>query len=359
MAKNMNFAPGMVKTGAINKSTDAISTLKAENVYRIKFISIDDIIPNEKNTRYPQIDIESLSASIEDRGLLHNLVVKPIDDDKYKLISGERRWRAIGLLRTNNLSRFEELFPGGLLPCKIQNSNSEIDEEIDLIIANHETRSIDIKDRLADINQLATLYKMRDDGENKSIHALSEIIAKHLDVSARQIHKYLSLDKLIPELYEAFQNGDLSITQASKLATLGETEQLYLYNILITESKITDEDFSTIKDITKKKEEADAVITKANAEIDVLESMKDTTDKVTQSIINKKIEEKRQSAEVAKEGLSKKEITRLRKITKAKKNIDNINESIEKLQKLLADVGDDAEVKVRIELLEEKLKQLL
>ena len=109
----------------------------------------------------------------------------------------------------------------------------------------------------------------------------------------------------------------------------------------------------------KEIEEADAVITKANAEIDVLESMKDTTDKVTQSIINKKIEEKRQSAEVAKEGLSKKEITRLRKITKAKKNIDNINESIEKLQKLLADVGDDAEVKVRIELLEEKLKQLL
>lgn len=360
MAKKMVFTPGVTMNGAMNKPNDAITTKKAENAYNIKFISIDDIVPNEKNTRYPQIDIEALSISIESRGLLHNLVVKPMEDNRYKLISGERRWRAITLLKENNNIRFEELFPGGLLPCKIQNSTNEIDEEIDLIIANHETRTIDAKERLSDINQLAMLYRMKEgeDGQ-KSTNALSEMIAKQLELSARQIHKYLSLDKLIPELYEAFEEDKLSINAAAKIASLGETEQLYLYNILKEDGKLSDDDIVASKIVTEKKNEADKTLKNAQDEIEILNSIKETAQDDMKKVIDKKIAQKEENVKDVKQSLSQKELTHLRKVTKANRSIEMIDTSITKLEKLIAEVGEDAEIRVKIELLEDRLKALI
>ena len=360
MGKKPTFSPGMTAGGSINRPGDAISTLKAKNAYNIEFVYIEDIVPNEKNDRYPQIDIESLSTSIESRGLLHNLVVKPMGDARYKLISGERRWRAIGLLRERNPERFTELFPSGLLPCKIQNSENEIDEEIDLIIANHETRNIDVKERLADINQLAVLYRLKEENDHsQSMTALSEKIADQLNISARQIQKYLNLDRLIPELYEAFENNEVSINLAARIAKLGETEQLYLFNILKEDGKLTEEDLEAVKAITEKKKQADKALEDTEKELNVLTTLKEDAKGEKKEIIDKKIEEKKKSSEEVKQTLSRKEMARLRKVAKANKSIETIENSIEKLKDLMKTVGDDAEIKIKIELLGEQIKTLL
>ena len=42
--------------------------------------------------------LKELSASIETQGLIQPIVVRLIGDDRYEIIAGERRWRAVQLL---------------------------------------------------------------------------------------------------------------------------------------------------------------------------------------------------------------------------------------------------------------------
>ena len=57
----------------------------------IKKISIFDLVPSEENF-YSMREIEELKAAIEIAGkVLQNLVVVPLENGKYKVISGHRR----------------------------------------------------------------------------------------------------------------------------------------------------------------------------------------------------------------------------------------------------------------------------
>jgi ParB family transcriptional regulator, chromosome partitioning protein len=64
-------------------------------VHDLREISTDQIGPNPKNPRiyFPPEELERLSQSIDERGILVPVVVWEEDEDHYILIDGERRWR--------------------------------------------------------------------------------------------------------------------------------------------------------------------------------------------------------------------------------------------------------------------------
>src|SRR5215213_683922 len=76
-----------------------ISLLSSENAGRttgVKVIPIDRI---ESNPRQPRMifDVEALhelAASIREHGVLQPILVRPLGENRYQLIAGERRWRA-------------------------------------------------------------------------------------------------------------------------------------------------------------------------------------------------------------------------------------------------------------------------
>jgi len=352
------MTPGMTSIGQIGTRGAGLGQLQAQKASGINYIPYDNIIPNKKNKRYDQIDIESLSYSIEDRGLLHNLVITPSNEnEKYDLISGERRWRAIGLLRIRNPKRYEELFPGGLIPSKVQELN-DVDDEITLIVANTEVRNISIKDKLSDIQRLAELYAIKYENEPKT--NVSEMIAKQLAMSERQIRKYMNLNKLIPELMQAFDDDIINIEIASKIASLGETEQLYLVDILNETSKITQDDIDAAKLLQTQKEQAQKEIETKTNEIEVLESMKSVAKtKEETDFIESKIADSKQSIESAQQSLSRKELRQIRKIAKATKSVEQMMESIDKLQSDWDIVKNDTTISLRLQMLQMKLNNLL
>ena len=77
--------------------------------FRTKDISIKNIYSSDLNF-YPQKGIEQKAAEIQAVGLLSNLVVmhEPCDQGEYKLVSGERRWRALSLLVEQGYNEFEK-----------------------------------------------------------------------------------------------------------------------------------------------------------------------------------------------------------------------------------------------------------
>jgi ParB/RepB/Spo0J family partition protein len=60
-----------------------------------RLISVDQIDPNPDQPRIEIGDLDELTASIRERGVLEPLLVKPIRlSDRWMIIAGERRWRA-------------------------------------------------------------------------------------------------------------------------------------------------------------------------------------------------------------------------------------------------------------------------
>ena len=65
----------------------------------IQKINISQIIPNPSQPRknFKDVDLKELSLSIKNQGLIQPIVVKPITDNQFQIIAGERRWRACQL----------------------------------------------------------------------------------------------------------------------------------------------------------------------------------------------------------------------------------------------------------------------
>ena len=62
----------------------------------VKVIEVDHIDSNPEQPRlaFDPATLDELASSIREHGVLQPILVRPIDDGRYQLIAGERRWRA-------------------------------------------------------------------------------------------------------------------------------------------------------------------------------------------------------------------------------------------------------------------------
>jgi ParB family chromosome partitioning protein len=62
----------------------------------VKVIEVDHIDSNPEQPRlaFDEATLAELAASIREHGVLQPILVRPLDDGRYQLIAGERRWRA-------------------------------------------------------------------------------------------------------------------------------------------------------------------------------------------------------------------------------------------------------------------------
>lgn len=74
-------------------------TMTMQNISKIELISIDKIIPSPFQPRqeFDKIEIEEMVNSIHEFGQIQPIIVKPMDSGNYRIIAGERRWRAFQL----------------------------------------------------------------------------------------------------------------------------------------------------------------------------------------------------------------------------------------------------------------------
>jgi len=59
-------------------------------------VPIEKVIANPEQPRrqFVQVDLDDLTASIKEKGVLQPLIVRPRDGGMYEIVAGERRWRA-------------------------------------------------------------------------------------------------------------------------------------------------------------------------------------------------------------------------------------------------------------------------
>ena len=146
--------------------------------------------------------IADLAASIDANGLLHPLTVNKVSETEYRIISGERRFRAI----TTHLH-------WDAIDCRVFEHIDGPKSFLMLLSANLAVREYSAGEKLS-------FYKA-------AVEALSQMdapatqkdLAKVLGVSDRQVKKYKAISSLSEEDQEAIQNGTLSINEAYAKAT--------------------------------------------------------------------------------------------------------------------------------------------
>jgi ParB family transcriptional regulator, chromosome partitioning protein len=76
-----------------------VSLLSSETTHRstgVKVIPLDRIEANPQNPRlaFDEATLAELAASIREHGVLQPILVRPVNENRFQLIAGERRWRA-------------------------------------------------------------------------------------------------------------------------------------------------------------------------------------------------------------------------------------------------------------------------
>ena len=68
-------------------------------------IPVADIepLPGQPRTRFDEESLEALASSIESRGVIQPVIVSPLGQGRYRLVAGERRWRAAQKARLHEI----------------------------------------------------------------------------------------------------------------------------------------------------------------------------------------------------------------------------------------------------------------
>ena len=249
MSKKFSLSEGMLNQ--VSQNVKKANEIEAKNNFNVQYIDIKDIERNKKNF-YEIVNVDELAEDIKMNGLNHNLVVRKLDNGKYELISGERRYTAL----TQLVEQGNEIF--ALVPCKVIEAN-DIDSEIILIQANAQTRELTEIEKLEQVKRLTELYKTKKKNGEKVPGKIREIIANDLKLSPTQVGRYERINKnLIPELKEILENGNLTIANASEFSSLSEANQKVILEIINNKVEISKEEATELKVKLKKLEQEKA-----------------------------------------------------------------------------------------------------
>lgn len=185
----------------------------------IKMIDIDELHESENNFFVVERIEEFAYTILGQGGVKDNLIVCPLPDGGYEIISGHRRTAAVRYLLEHGetISR--------LLPCLVQTYKDEDTKMLDLILMNATARQLSDTEIWNSYNSInAILERKKEAGEK--FGRLRETLAEYLGVSPSQVGKLQNVDRnAIEPVREAVANGDISISTANVIAQFDESQQ--------------------------------------------------------------------------------------------------------------------------------------
>lgn len=261
------------------KSKEGIEE-KPKARFRTKDIDIYNIYANEDNIS-DQNGIDEKAAEIKLIGLLQPLEVMYAPNEsgeEYRLIGGERRWRALRkLVEEENLQEFREA------TCHIRKPRNKNEEVIEICISNS-YRRVSTEKELKRIQMLMdALADAKTKGEqimgyDLQSGRLRDIAAEITGKKPTQIANAMSINNnLIPELRELLEKQEISFSTAVEIAGLEEDEQEEIYSWypdkIITVKKIREYKQRILEeqqeeDLKESRQEAEADETEEEAEIE-------------------------------------------------------------------------------------------
>lgn len=197
-------------------------------------ISIDLIeLPSSQPRRYfDEEQINQLASSIKEHGIIEPLVVRPIDNDRFELVAGERRYRAAQLaglisvpvaireltdVQARHITLIENLQRVDLNPI----------EETEAVL---ELLSIELSQTVEEV--ISLLYKLRNEenprlnvSPNNEVKEIITPIFESLGIKPKSfVETRLPLLNLPPDILEILRQGKIAYTKAIALSKIKDEE---------------------------------------------------------------------------------------------------------------------------------------
>lgn len=198
----------------------------------VTYIETDKLKPFENHPYKVKDDDEmiNLTDSIKENGVLSPLIVRPIENDEYEIISGHRRLFAsvkAGITEIPaliyDLDRDKAAIT--LVDSNLHRENILPSEKAFAYKLKMEAMSRQGQRTDLTLSQVATKFD-----------AASEI-GKQMNESRDQVFRYIRLTHLIPELLEYVDDGRIAFTPAVELSYLKEQEQFDLLETMESEER--------------------------------------------------------------------------------------------------------------------------
>ena len=177
-------------------------------------LSLDKIHvnPNQPRTNFDSDQIDNLVVSIKELGIIQPITVRKIKDDKYEIISGERRYRA------SKIANLESI------PCYIK----AVEDETDLLKMSlvENVQRVDL-----DPIEIALTYERFINEYNLNIDAISRLVGKDRST----ISNYIRLLKLDPIIQSGIRDGFLTMGHGRALINIDDKKlQIEIYEQIIS-----------------------------------------------------------------------------------------------------------------------------
>ena len=168
--------------------------------------------------------MNDLVSSIKERGLIQPIIVRPIEDNLYEMVSGHRRKRAFELAGLKSI------------PAKVVELTR--DEAILVMVDSNLQREVILP------SEKAKAYKMRLDamkrqGQRSDLTSdpkgpklvasrSNKKLAEQVNESESQIKRYIRLTELIPEMLDLVDEGKVAMRPAVEISYLPKESQKQL-----------------------------------------------------------------------------------------------------------------------------------
>ena len=198
----------------LNNSDENTSINDLQRISNSLEISIDKIRVNPKQprTNFDTNEIENLSQSIKDLGIIQPITVRKVDPENYEIISGERRFRASKKAGLKSI------------PCYIKGVDNETDILKMSLVEN--VQRIDL-----DPIEIGLTYERLINDYNLNIDSITRLVGKNRST----ISNYIRLLKLDPIIQSGIRDGFLSMGHGRALINIDDKKiQLDIYKQIIT-----------------------------------------------------------------------------------------------------------------------------
>ena len=166
-------------------------------------------------------DMEQLIESVKNRGVITPITLRRKEDGRYEIVSGHRRRKAC------------ELAGLATVPAEIKELTR--DEAIILMVESNLQRSVILPSEKA-FSYKMRLEAMKRQGQRTDLTSSPvgmksdgkqslDIIGEAVGDSRNQVHRYIRLTELVPELLDLVDEGKIAMRPAVELSYLNDEEQ--------------------------------------------------------------------------------------------------------------------------------------
>ena len=195
----------------INSVTGEKADITEQKIYNISLDLIDENPENEKI--FSMENIEDLAQAIKEDGFHGAIEVRLKDNERFEILSGHRRYRAMQLLGNKSI------------PAIVIDSKDDLKIATLLLRSNINNRDMTPLDYARAIQFYIDNIQPHVKYEGRS----RDNIAQYFHMSSSMIHRYMAITKVIPELQVMANSKEFPFSAFASAATLSEEQQKELY----------------------------------------------------------------------------------------------------------------------------------